>query len=156
LLRDPELLVLDEPSNGLDPAGMREVRELLRSLGREGRTVFVSSHLLTEVAQLCDRVAIIARGRCVTVGSVGDVVRGRQRGVAVRVADPHAARAVLAAAGIAADLDPDGLVVVDLPGDAGPHVAEVLGRAGIWPAELRPIEASLEDAFLALTSEVAA
>jgi ABC-2 type transport system ATP-binding protein len=156
LLRDPELLVLDEPSNGLDPAGMREVRELLRSFGRDGRTVFVSSHLLSEVAQLCDRVAILARGRCVTVGSVGDVVRGHQRGVAVRVADPHEARTVLGAAGLVSELDPDGLVVVDIPADGGPHVAEVLGHAGIWPAELRPLEASLEDAFLALTGEVAA
>jgi ABC-2 type transport system ATP-binding protein len=153
LLRDPELLVLDEPSNGLDPAGMREVRELLRSLGREGRTVFVSSHLLTEVEQVCDRVAILARGRCVTAGPVAEVVGHRLRGVAVRVADVAAAERVVADAGIGVALDADGLLVVDVPGAHGAAVAELLGRHGIWPSELRPVEARLEDVFLALTGE---
>src|SRR5207248_506755 len=74
LLKDPEVLILDEPANGLDPAGIKEVRELLRSLAKQGRTVFVSSHILSEVRQTCDRVAILARGRCVTTGSVTDVL----------------------------------------------------------------------------------
>src|SRR5947208_1759666 len=65
LLKDPELLILDEPANGLDPAGIKEVRDLLRALGKEGRTVFVSSHQLPEVQAMCDRVAILSRGRCV-------------------------------------------------------------------------------------------
>ncbi len=68
LLKDPALLILDEPANGLDPAGIVEVRELIRSLGDEGRTVFVSSHILSEVEQTADRVAIVARGRLITVG----------------------------------------------------------------------------------------
>ena len=74
LLKDPALLVLDEPVNGLDPAGIREIRELLRRSGAEGRTVFVSSHLLSEIEQTCDRVAIIDRGRLVLSGRVDDVL----------------------------------------------------------------------------------
>ena len=74
--RIPALLILDEPANGLDPAGIRSVRELLRRLGGEGRTVFVSSHLLAEIEQTCDRVAILSRGRCVTQGTVAEVERG--------------------------------------------------------------------------------
>ncbi len=70
LLKDPELLILDEPANGLDPAGIKEIRELLRSFGAEGRTVFVSSHVLVEIEHTCDRVAILSRGRCVAAGKV--------------------------------------------------------------------------------------
>ncbi len=73
LLKDPALLILDEPANGLDPAGMRSVRELFRGLAEEGRTVFVSSHLLSEIQQTCDQVAILSRGRCVTHGTVDEV-----------------------------------------------------------------------------------
>ena len=79
LLKDPELLILDEPANGLDPAGIKEIRELLRSLGDEGRTVFVSSHLLTEIQHTCDRVAILTRGRCVAAGTVDDVLQRGHR-----------------------------------------------------------------------------
>ena len=74
LLKDPELLVLDEPANGLDPAGIREVRELIGRLSGEGRTVFLSSHLLGEVEQVCTEVAIVSAGRTVAQGSVGDVL----------------------------------------------------------------------------------
>src|SRR5918999_5708439 len=74
LLKDPELVILDEPANGLDPAGIKEVRELVGLLGREGRTVFLSSHILSEVAQVCDQVAILSRGRCVAGGSVAEVL----------------------------------------------------------------------------------
>ena len=74
LVKDPEVLILDEPANGLDPAGIKEIRDLVRRLGSEGRRVFVSSHLLGEVHQMCDRVAILARGRLVTEGAVSDVL----------------------------------------------------------------------------------
>ena len=88
LLGDPEVLILDEPANGLDPAGMRDVRTLLRRLGDEGRTVFVSSHLLAEVEQLCDHVGVLARGRCVAVGAVDEVLASAgTRGVDVRLDD---------------------------------------------------------------------
>ena len=88
LLKDPELLILDEPANGLDPAGIREVRELIRRLGAEGRTVFLSSHLLSEVEQVCDEVAIVAHGRTVAQGSVADVLAStRPSAMWVKVAD---------------------------------------------------------------------
>ena len=88
LLKDPELLILDEPANGLDPAGIREVRELIRRLGAEGRTVFLSSHLLSEVEQVCDEVAIVAHGRTVAQGSVADVLAStRPAAMWVKVTD---------------------------------------------------------------------
>ena len=79
LLKDPALLILDEPANGLDPAGIRDVRTLLRSLGDEGRTVFLSSHVLAEVEHICDSVAILRRGRCVAQGKVADVMASAAR-----------------------------------------------------------------------------
>ena len=88
LLKDPRLLILDEPANGLDPAGIVEVRDLIRGLGREGRTVFVSSHLLSEVQQTCDAVAILSGGRLVTQGPVGEVLRaGHAEGLIARLED---------------------------------------------------------------------
>jgi ABC-2 type transport system ATP-binding protein len=97
VLKEPEILILDEPANGLDPAGMREVRDLLRGLASEGRTVFVSSHILTEIEQTCDRVAILARGRCVTHGTVDEVMAtaGHRASVMVRVDDLGAGEAAL-------------------------------------------------------------
>src|SRR6476620_4400311 len=88
LLKDPELLILDEPANGLDPAGMRQVRSLLRQFADEGRTVFVSSHLLSEIEHTCDRVAILNRGRCVRQGSVREVLASAGAGQAMLVQVP--------------------------------------------------------------------
>jgi ABC-2 type transport system ATP-binding protein len=153
LLKDPELLVLDEPANGLDPAGIRDIRVLLRKLGDEGRTVFVSSHLLAEVQQLCDHVAVLARGRCVATGPVDDVLASvGSAGVVVRVDDVAAGLAALAAAGLRASVDGDA-IHVDVRGSDAPAVAQVLGRHGLWPRELRPGGATLEQAFLALTGD---
>src|SRR3990170_5892647 len=87
LLHDPELLVLDEPTNGLDPAGMREVREVIRELGKSGKTVFVSSHLLGEVEQMCDHVGIVKSGRLLTQGSVTALLR-RGDALEMQVTDP--------------------------------------------------------------------
>ena len=151
LLKDPELLILDEPANGLDPAGIRDIRLLLRRLGEEGRTVFVSSHLLAEVQQLCDRVAVLARGRCVATGAVDDVLAAvGASGVVVRLDDVAAGLAALIAAGLAASVDGEA-IHVDVAGADAPLVAEVLGRHGLWPREVRPGGGSLEEAFLALT-----
>src|SRR5438477_1114156 len=98
LLKDPEVLILDEPANGLDPAGIKEVRELLRRLASEGRTVFLSSHILSEVEQVCDRVAILSRGRAVAVGSVHEVLAGgKPASLVVRVENPDRAVDVLRA-----------------------------------------------------------
>ena len=153
LLKDPEVLVLDEPANGLDPAGIRDVRVLLRRLGDDGRTVFVSSHQLAEVQQLCDHVAVLARGRCVASGSVDEVLAAvGTAGVVVRLDDVGAGLAVLEAAGLRATVEGDA-VHVDVPAGDAPRVAEALARHGIYPLELRPGGASLEAAFLALTGE---
>jgi ABC-2 type transport system ATP-binding protein len=156
LLKDPALLVLDEPANGLDPAGIKEIRELLRRLGAEGRTVFVSSHLLSEIQQTCDRVAILSRGRCVRAGPVDEVLTsGRAAAVMVRVDDIDGAVAALAAAGMTARRDGDALLVDVAPGEAA-RVTEALGKKRLWLHELRPVEASLEDVFLELTEEASA
>jgi ABC-2 type transport system ATP-binding protein len=154
LLKDPALMILDEPANGLDPAGIKEFRDLIRSLGAEGRTVFVSSHLLGEVQHMCDRVAIIARGRLVTQGSVAEVLSlGHRARLLVRVPDPGTATAVLGRNGIVASAyDPvTDLLYVDLPPDAGARVTEVLARDGIYLSELRTEEVDLETVFLELT-----
>ena len=151
---DPPTLLLDEPANGLDPEGILWVRNLLRYLADQGRTVFVSSHLLGEVQHMCDRVAIIARGRLVTQGSVADVLSlGHPARLLVRVPDPGAATAVLGRSGIVASAyDPvTDLLYVDLPPDAGARVTEVLAREGIYLSELRTEEVDLETVFLELT-----
>jgi ABC-2 type transport system ATP-binding protein len=153
LLKDPEVLILDEPANGLDPAGIKEVRDLLRGLGDEGRTVFVSSHLLPEVRQVCDRVAILARGRCVAARPVAEVLaNGHSAGLLVRLEDLDRGRAVLAAAGIPASLDGAGLRVALPPAEAA-TVTKTLAGQGLYVTELRPDEADLETVFLELTAE---
>jgi ABC-2 type transport system ATP-binding protein len=153
LLTDPEVLILDEPANGLDPAGIKEVRDLLRGLGGEGRTVFVSSHLLSEVRQTCDRVAILARGRCVAAGPVAEVLsNGHGAGLLVRLDDLEAGRTVLRGAGIQASLAGDALHV-DLPPGEAAAVSKALAGEGLYVTELRPDEADLESVFLALTAE---
>src|SRR5687768_15366656 len=139
LLKDPALLVLDEPANGLDPAGIKEIRELLRRLGAEGRTVFVSSHILPEIQQTCDRVAILSRGRCVRAGPVSEVLStGRAVGVLARVDDLDAGVAALAAAGLAARREDDALVVDVAPAEAG-LVTQALAKKKLWVTELRPL-----------------
>jgi ABC-2 type transport system ATP-binding protein len=151
LLKDPELLVLDEPANGLDPAGIREVRELVRRLGAEGRTVFLSSHLLGEVEQVCDEVAIVAGGRTVAHGSVADVLAStRPAAMWVRVADNLAGTSTLQRAGLQAELDGDRIRVEVIP-ESAEGVTRALVANGLYPTELRPVEATLEDAFFALT-----
>jgi ABC-2 type transport system ATP-binding protein len=151
LLKDPALIVLDEPANGLDPGGIVEVRELLRGLGRDGRTVFVSSHLLTEVQQTCDRVAILARGRCVATGPVNDVLSaGKTARLRVRLRDLDRGAEVLCAAGIPAQVR-DGEIRVGLAPSEGARVTETLAGHGLYLSELRPDEADLERVFLELT-----
>jgi ABC-2 type transport system ATP-binding protein len=153
LLKDPSVLILDEPANGLDPAGIVEVRELIRSLGAEGRTVFVSSHILSEVQQTADHVAILARGRCVKAGPVAEVLStGRAQGLIARVADPAAGVAALTAAGIAARQDGD-VLKVDHPPGGGESVTRALAERGMYLSELRPDEADLETVFLELTKD---
>jgi ABC-2 type transport system ATP-binding protein len=154
LLKDPQLLVLDEPANGLDPAGLKEVRLLLRSLADEGRTIFLSSHLLGEVEQICDSVAILARGRCIAEGPVEEVlaVRGGNAFV-VRAPKIRAAKAALSDAGYATTFRGDKSLRVVAPADNAGKITRTLANAGIYLTELRPEEISLEAVFLELTED---
>jgi ABC-type multidrug transport system ATPase subunit len=153
LLKDPSLLILDEPANGLDPAGIVEVRELVRSLGAEGRTVFVSSHILSEVQHTADRVAILARGRLVKAGPVGEVLAaGGASGLVVKLADLDAGLSALTDAGIGAALA-EGSLKVDLTPEEGARVTRVLADRGLYVSELRPDQVDLETVFLELTKD---
>jgi ABC-2 type transport system ATP-binding protein len=153
LLRDPSLLILDEPANGLDPAGIVEVRELLRSLGAEGRTIFVSSHILSEVQQTADHVAIVAKGKLIASGPVDEVLAtGGARGLIVKLADLDAGRRALEAVGISAQPAGAGLKVDLLP-DQAERVSRTLADAGLYVTELRPDEVDLETVFLELTKD---
>lgn len=150
LLKRPRLLVLDEPSNGLDPAGMKEVRELLRRLGNDQVTVFLSSHQLGEVQQICDDVTIVARGRYVAGGRVDDVLAAQATG-AVRVGVADAARSldVLRAAGFDAADDGRGILVPNV--SDGAMVTRALAEHGLYVSWLMPEQVDLEQAFLSLT-----
>jgi ABC-type multidrug transport system ATPase subunit len=159
LLKQPRLLILDEPSNGLDPAGIRDVRELIRRLGREGHTtVLLSSHLLAEIQQVADSVTILTRGRRVAHGPVSDVLAGRStHDVVVRVPDREGAGGVLQAAGFTLspfdDARGPALAVhgVSAPGE----VTRLLAQHGHYLEELTPVHADLETAFLAITANPA-
>jgi ABC-2 type transport system ATP-binding protein len=152
LLKDPALLVLDEPVNGLDPAGIREIRELLRRLGAEGRTVFLSSHLLSEVEQTCDRVAIIDGGRLVLSGRVDDVLAAAARPSMLVALEARAAGLrVLRGAGLDVD-EIDGLLRVGVAPSDGALISRLLADAGLYARELRPDAVSLEELFLSITN----
>jgi ABC-2 type transport system ATP-binding protein len=148
LLRQPPLLLLDEPANGMDPAGIREFRRLLRSLADTGTTVFLSSHLLAEVEQVCDQVAVLRDGRLVGQGRVAELAARRARvRVLLRPADQPAAQRLLA--GWSAQPDGADALLVDTAD--GRRVNEVLGRGGIWADQVSVERAGLEETFLAMT-----
>lgn len=151
LMKRPRLLMLDEPTNGLDPAGMREVRNLMVHLASSGVTVLLSSHLLMEVQQICTSVTIVAEGRAIRTGSVESVLAGGTAArIRVKVPDPAPAAAAISAAGLTV-VEQDGALMVS--GATGPEVNRILGEGGIWAAELGPDHADLEDVFLALTQD---
>jgi ABC-2 type transport system ATP-binding protein len=148
LLGDPHVLVLDEPANGLDPHGIRWLRDLLRDLAREGRTVLVSSHVLAEIAQMADDVVIIAKGRMVAQSSVAAVLAGAGRGTRVRSPQRDLLVAALAREGIQASaFDQDAVVA---QADAA-RVGELAAREQIVLHELVAESGTLEDVFLQLT-----
>jgi ABC-2 type transport system ATP-binding protein len=153
LLGRPDMLVLDEPTNGLDPSGMREIRQLLRSLADDGTTVFVSSHLLGEVEAVCDRVGVLSRGRLVAEGPPS-VLRGSGRTVRVEVDDvERAMRAVAALAGVEAVAAP-GAVSCTLSDSLEPaDLNAALVGAGVRVSALVPERRSLEDVFLELVED---
>jgi ABC-2 type transport system ATP-binding protein len=150
LLGRPDLLVLDEPTNGLDPAGMREVRLLLRRLADGGTTVFVSSHLLAEVEAMCDRVGVLSRGRLVGEGPPGNL-RGSAEHLRIEVGDPERAVAILRDLAGVAGFDGQGPVLrVHLDGATAAQVNVALVSGGVAVGALVPERDTLEDVFLSL------
>jgi ABC-2 type transport system ATP-binding protein len=155
LLGDPQVLVLDEPANGLDPQGIRWLRDFLRSLASEGRTVLVSSHVLAEVSQTVDEVVVISKGRLRAHATLAELTSRRGGGTVVGVRSPEAERlaGVLEAAGGSVDRSDDSLAV---RGIGAERVGEEAAAAGVVLHELGAAEeSSLEDVFLELTAEPA-
>ncbi len=154
LLGEPEILVLDEPTNGLDPSGMREIRLLLRRLADAGTTVFVSSHLLAEVEAMCDRVGVLSHGRLVAEGPPGEL-RGAADRVRVEVDDPERAREALARLGdVEVSTDGERSLRVRLTERvSAAQVNAALVGAGVAVSALVPERESLEDVFLELVGD---
>jgi ABC-2 type transport system ATP-binding protein len=152
LLQDPDLLVLDEPANGLDPAGIVEMRDLMRRLAAEGKTVFISSHVLTEVQQICTRVAIINLGKLVTVSTVEELTKGHgEFEVTVERAPEALALVQRQPWGQSARLDDNGHLVTPAPDGRGRELNAFLVQAGFVPDALAQATVDLEDVFLRLT-----
>jgi ABC-type multidrug transport system ATPase subunit len=151
LLKEPDLLIFDEPTNGLDPAGIHQIRNTMRSLGEQGKTVLVSSHILDEVEQVADTVSIIGRGRLLASGRVSDVI-GDQAATSVRVgvADPVMALRILTDGGLLVRRE-GGLLVVEGVTD-GAEITRRLAAHDLFVNELIPVRADLESVFLELTA----
>ncbi len=161
LLGDPQLLILDEPMNGLDPGGMLEMREMILSLVAEGRTVVLSSHLLDEVERTCDAVAIVDRGKVIRQGSITELLAGSAFELQIDCATPGRAGALLAGTqwGAGVEVGPDGLRVALAAGTDREVVAEVnrvLVEGGVPVYRLQEVHASLESWFLEVTSRLGA
>lgn len=156
LLQPRELLVLDEPTNGLDPQGMREIRALVREVAAEGTTVFLSSHLLDEIEQVCTHAAVMSRGRLVVQGTVAELAARAQGRLVVRTPDVAKAAEVLAAHGVAGVQPGDGQVEGEPAGpaeDVLPALCAALVAAGVRVHGFGVERGTLEDAFVALTGE---
>jgi ABC-2 type transport system ATP-binding protein len=150
LLHRPDLIILDEPTNGLDPKGMREVRQLLRDLAAGGVTVFLSSHLLNEVEQICDRVAVLSRGKIVAQGKVSDLLSQQKMTVKIGVTAPaEAAAALQSLAGL------EKVVVngryLEITGGGGEQIVRHLAQHNIYPGEVIVQRVDLESLFLEMT-----
>jgi ABC-2 type transport system ATP-binding protein len=156
LLADPELLILDEPMNGLDPAGILEFRKLIRAFVDEGRTVMLSSHILDEVEKTCDQVAIVDRGEIVLTGTIDELRREGKPRVLIEVDSPSEAVAILAAfPGVTDVANDSGVIEASLTDvDLIPELNRRLVEAGIPVRRLEPVRASLEERFLAITSRL--
>lgn len=154
LLPDPELIILDEPTNGLDPAGTAEIRGLIRDLAAGGRTIFLCSHMLHEVEQVCERVAILKQGRLIAQGRVADLLRHHQ-GLRLRIeGDLAPVEALLRSLPwVQGFSQVHGLLLVDAPAERAAELNGLLARAGVLVAELTVQAGSLEDFFLEVTSD---
>jgi ABC-2 type transport system ATP-binding protein len=153
LLNNPEFIILDEPTNGLDPAGMKSIRELIIRLGREGKTIFLNSHLLHEVEQVCQRVAIIKQGRLITQGLVKDLMRKGDM-LQLKVSEPEKAVAVLKNVNWIASVARDGgSLFVCVEPDRYIDISSVLAGENIFIMEMKAKEHTLEEYFLQMTGE---
>ncbi|WP_152192398.1 ABC transporter ATP-binding protein [Georgenia satyanarayanai] len=152
MLGDPRTLILDEPVNGLDPEGVKWVRTMVRQLAAEGRTVFLSSHLMSEMAQTADQLLVIGRGRIIAAGPVQEIIDAT-RGVTVRVRSPRAGELgdLLTRAG--ASLRPVEPGLVEVNGRTAEEIGDLAAASGIPLHELTPVRASLEDAYMTLTQD---
>jgi ABC-2 type transport system ATP-binding protein len=149
LLHDPELIILDEPATALDPAGIRDVRAMLSRLRDEGRTIFISSHLLSEVEQICDHVAVVSKGRMMYQGSLSGLTTGAGR-VHVEIDDADAAERALRELGWQVQRDGDELYVDGVPAK---DVNRALAERGLYAEGIAQEGRRLEDVFLELTEE---
>ena len=152
LLGDPATVVLDEPVNGLDPEGIRWVRHLLRGLAAEGRTIFVSSHLMSEMAQTADHVIVVGRGRLIADMAM-DAFIAQASPALVRVRSPHATQLRELLLGEGVTVRADGPGVLEVSGLSAEHIGEQAAEAGLTLHELSPHRASLEAAFMELTRD---
>lgn len=165
LLADPELILLDEPTNGLDPAGMFEIRQLIQRLSALGKTIFISSHILYEVQQVCNRVAIMQRGNLIKQGAVNELLQKSER-IIIRMNSADETQQAhltllnarergiewIARASIEQERDGRASIQVDAPRARSAELNALLARNDLFAAELRPQEGSLEDVFLELTT----
>src|SRR3984893_4211202 len=168
LLTDPELVMLDEPTNGLDPSGMFEIRQLIHRLAELGKTIFISSHLLNEVQQVCNRVAILQRGNLIKQGNVHQLMRGSEQ-VLVRLNTPEETQKAFDVLREAKDRGADWISAfhiemnrqgepvlrIDAPKAHSAEINALLASHDLFAAELHPYEGSLEEVFLQLTAPVA-
>jgi ABC-2 type transport system ATP-binding protein len=152
LIGDPATIILDEPVNGLDPEGVRWVRTLMRGLAAEGRTVLLSSHLMSEMAQTADHLIVIGRGRILADGAIDDVIAGVTRSVVrVRTRDAALLETAIAAPGVMVSTASDG--ALEISGLTAEQVAVAASAAGVVLYEVASLTGSLEDAYLTLTAD---
>ena len=165
LLTDPELVLLDEPTNGLDPAGMIEIRKLIKRLSELGKTIFLSSHLLHEVQQVCNRVAIMQRGNLLKQGEVTallqtserievrlDTLQESERALAIIQQNQESVSTWLRGVKLESNRDMQPVLLIEAPIDHSSEVNALLARNDIFAAEIRPHEGNLEDVFLEVTT----
>ena len=153
LLHDPEFIILDEPTTGLDPSGMKEVRDLIIRLGQEGKTILLSSHRLHEVEQVCAHVAIIKQGRMIAQGLVNDLLK-RGGMLQLRVTEPDRAMAVLQEPSWISSLTREGdLLLLGISAERAAEVSALLAKNGIFVSEMKTRENTLESFFLEVTEE---
>ena len=154
LLGDPELLILDEPTNGMDPAGMVEVRELIRGLGDDGCSVLLSSHLLHEVEELCDSVAILSHGKLVAEGEVEKLLLNGRRAVSISTTDDVKAEEVVSSLAWVSRVNVEnGSLMVTAPPERSPEISAALSAQGIHITEMSQVKESLEEYYLEVTGE---